>query len=135
MLVNYTKPNVSLAYTSMGEPFTFIPGINQINEPLWKRLLENKHFKSDVDAKVYIVEDEKDPEIGDDGEPAPILKNISSDKDITRIIKDTYDLKTLKEMRRSETRRDVISTIDAQIQKLQEERRNARGRANQDEED
>jgi hypothetical protein len=186
MFVNYKLPNVAQVHTASGASFTFIPGVNQIDSTLWKQLLENKHFKNDVDAKHYVVEinddqsvdDEDDDDLdqggddddGEDNTPTPPPQNSkpaskpagetkpqaesgpltkmasavssavssafsgASDDTTSRVISETYDIKTLKEMRRSETRRAVLDKIDAQILRLQEERRSNRGRVNTEEE-
>ncbi len=144
MYVKYKKPNIAVVHTAAGATFTFIPGVNEIDSKLWSQLLENKNFKADVDAKHYVVEiddDEDDidvdvpnPEAGPDApKPFAPLSKASDDK-TARLISETYDIKTLKDMKRNETRRNVIELIDAQINKLQEDRRANRGRVNTDEE-
>ena len=139
MYVNYKRPNIAAVYTTTGASFTFIPGINEIDSKLWSQLLENKNFKADVDAKAYVVElDNDDSESDDDApganasHPAPLAKAVEDQT--SRIITQTYDIKTLKEMKRNETRRNVIDQIDAQITRLNEDRRANRGRIQSDEE-
>ena len=136
MYVNYKRANLAVVNTVSGATFTFMPGINNIDGKLWNALLENKHFKADVDAKIYVVETEDDQDDDHDdipiqNQPAPLAK-VQEDSTF-RLINETFDIKTLKEMRRNETRRPVLDRIEAQIQRVQDERRNNRGRVNTDE--
>lgn len=134
MIIEWKKNNIN--YIECFNPvgiktgsITLLPGQNEVEDELWKGA--RVHVQDDIDrgniiekfAKVEIKK-EIDPETKKEKievkiENSKDFHNLSL-QDQIEVVKDTYNIKTLKEWKKKSAKDSVISEINNQIEMIEE---------------
>lgn len=146
MLVAYNKPNAWSIYTrtkqeivdgntakkiaiddsaigEVGVPaFKFIPGINEISTTVWDSIKEHHKVKRFLKERVLEVEFDKDP-----GENQVAISVVKDADQAVRIVKRTYNLKTLEIWKSADSRGQVTSACIDQIAMIKERTEKPKG--------
>lgn len=99
----------------------FIPGGNEIKDADWEIIKKHPDMKRKIESKEI--------EILSDSAPAKTDDNTSelsalSAKDAKKLVEETFDVVLLRKWRDEETRKPVSNSIDDQLKKIEDERKN-----------
>ncbi|WP_346235724.1 hypothetical protein MKY04_09285 [Lysinibacillus telephonicus] len=100
-------------YTRHAAGVMVIPGVNTIEDADFEKFSKHPLIKTLINKGEIVV-----PE-GSSSEKAQTLKDLSAE-DAIELVKDTFSVEYLEELKESETRKTVLTAIDAQIKSIVE---------------
>lgn len=99
----------------------FIPGGNEIKDSDWEIIKKHPDIARKIEAKEIEVLSEAAPAKTDDNTSE--LSALSA-KDAKKLVEETFDVVLLRKWREEETRKPVSNSIDDQLKKIEDERKN-----------
>jgi hypothetical protein len=116
MLISYKKRNVLIAGNSR-----FVPGVNSIRNDTWQQLQKDHRLirKMLEYGELEIVSADEDEEVEVSSGSAFDDLGRFNDRTATKVVKDTYDLGTLRAWHDLENRESVRSAINEQIRQIE----------------
>ena len=113
MLVRYNQKNM-ISAKAKGKWIRFVPGINEVSSENWQSLIENKNFKKNVDKGLLVVVGDQE---SDDMSGA--LSKVDGVVEAKNMVRETFDIRLLKQWQSEEKRKTVLQVIDEQLEKIE----------------
>lgn len=99
----------------------FIPGGNEIKDVDWEIIKKHPDIARKIESKEIEVLSAEAPAKTDDN---PSELSALSAKDAKKLVEETFDVVLLRKWRDEETRKPVSNSIDDQLKKIEDERKN-----------